>query len=203
MKEHRKETIIGILALILTTILGIILRNSKEGIIFDVFLMDLIHKSSNELIFILMKLLSFLGSVYLFLTLGLAIIIYMINKRERRYARLLTISIAGSFSLNALLKIIISRTRPLDYMLIEQSGYSFPSGHSMVSMSFYTTLTYIILSNLEDERIKKLLWIGNFILVGLIGFSRIYLGVHWPTDVIAGFILGYILFYISKIIVKD
>lgn len=105
--------------------------------------------------------------------------------------------------MNATFKNIFSRTRPLNYILIEHGGYSFPSGHSMVSMSFYTALTYILLKNVKDKKTRTLVWIGNFVLIGLIGFSRLYLGVHWPTDVLVGFSLGFIFFEISKNIINE
>lgn len=202
MRENKKNTFLMIIAIILALGIGIGVRNSTEGILFDIAIMDLIHKDSSPIGISIMKFITFFGSKYFFIVVGLGIVIYLINKKQRRKARLITISIGGSFILNALLKLIFSRTRPLSYMLIEHGGYSFPSGHSMVSMSFYTTLTYLLLENVKDKKTRTFIWIGNFVLIGLIGFSRIYLGVHWPTDIIVGFLMGYMFFNISKIIVK-
>lgn len=105
------------------------------------------------------------------------------------------LSTLGSYGLNALLKSIFIRTRPLKYLLIQQGGYSFPSGHAMVSMAFYTTMTYLLLKNEDRRKVKITSWTINFTVIALIGFSRIYLGVHWPTDVLMGYLIGYIFYY--------
>lgn len=202
MRKNKKNIVLNLIAIIITFGIGAGVRNSAEGILFDRAIMDLIHRNNSPVGIIIMKFMSFLGSKYFLGTLGLGILIYLINKRQKRKARLVGLSIVASFILNASLKLIFSRTRPLSYMLIEYGGYSYPSGHSMVSMSFYTTLTYIVLENIKDKKKRTFLWIGNFILIGLIGFSRIYLGVHWPTDVIVGYLMGYVFFNISKTIVK-
>lgn len=202
MRENKKNIVLSIISIIIALGVGLAVRNSTEGILFDTAIMDLIHRSNSQFGIAAMIFISFLGSKYFFGIVGLSILIYLINKRERRKARLLVLSIGGSFILNAILKLIFSRTRPLNYMLIEHGGYSFPSGHSMVSMSFYTTMTYLLLENVKDKKIRTFIWIGNFVLIGLIGFSRMYLGVHWPTDIIVGYLMGYMFFNISKTIVK-
>lgn len=106
-------------------------------------------------------------------------------------------STLGSYALNFILKIIFSRTRPLDYFLVDQGGLSYPSGHSMVNMTFYMTLAYIANKNLKDQNKKKWIYGFAFIAVLLMGISRLYLGVHWPTDVIGGYLIGYVFFYMT------
>ena len=101
-----------------------------------------------------------------------------------------------------MLKNIFVRTRPLKYFLIEQGGYSFPSGHAMVSMTFYTTMVYILLKDQKRNKIQGILWAINFIIITLIGFSRIYLGVHWPTDILTGYLIGLIFTCTSIKVIK-
>ena len=93
-------------------------------------------------------------------------------------------------ALNQLLKQILRRPRPTGYRLIEESGYSFPSGHSMVSMAFYGYLIYLIYKNIENKYLKWTLISILNILIILIGISRIYLGVHYTSDVLAGFLIS-------------
>lgn len=87
-------------------------------------------------------------------------------------------------------------------MLVEESGYSFPSGHSFVSIAFYGFLIYLIINSKLKKQTKIVLSIVLASLILLIGISRIYLGVHYPSDVTAGFIGGAIYLMIFIEIVK-
>lgn len=201
--KNKNKVILIIIAMVVVVSIGRAVKDSTEGILFDVAIMDYIHSKVTAEGVSIMKNITLFGSKYYFGTVGLAMFIFLVNDRSRRNAWLVILSIVGSYILNAVIKTIFSRTRPLDYLLIEQGGYSFPSGHSMVSMSFYTTITYILLENVKNKTLRRFIWIGNFVLIGIIGFSRLYLGVHWPTDVIVGYLVGYIFFVISKTIVKE
>ena len=92
--------------------------------------------------------------------------------------------------LNQMLKHIFQRPRPTEYMIINEAGYSFPSGHSMVSMAFYGYLIYLIHKNVKNKYLKWGLIVLLSILIILIGLSRIYLGVHYTSDVLAGFLVA-------------
>ena len=103
--------------------------------------------------------------------------------------------------LNQLLKRILQRPRPTEFRIIEETGYSFPSGHSMVSLAFYGYLIYLIYRYIKNKYIKWSLIVLLSILICLIGISRIYLGVHYTSDVLGGFLLSisYLVVYISLI----
>lgn len=103
--------------------------------------------------------------------------------------------------LNQLLKRILRRPRPTEFRIVEKTGYSFPSGHSMVSMAFYGYLIYLIYRYIKNKYIKWSLIVLLSILICLIGISRIYLGVHYTSDVLGGFLLSisYLVVYISLI----
>ncbi|NLW22834.1 MAG: phosphatase PAP2 family protein [Tissierellia bacterium] len=189
--------ILSILSLIIFFLVGFSVRKSEEGILFDERVMEYIHRVHTPVGINLMKLITYFGSVYFLLPVGIAIFIFMNRRGKPRGIILLIVSTLGSYCLNLILKNIFIRTRPLDYFLIEQGGYSFPSGHSMVSMTFYTTMTYLIVKRINRRGMRKALWIINFLFIFFIGFSRVYLGVHWPTDVLGGFLIGLIFTYIS------
>ncbi len=90
-------------------------------------------------------------------------------------------------ALNELLKYIVHRPRPDGFRLISEVGYSFPSGHSMVSMAFFGLLVWMIW-RYERDRTMRVLWSLFFgAVIFMVGFSRIYLGVHYASDVVAGF----------------
>ena len=103
--------------------------------------------------------------------------------------------------LNQLLKRILQRPRPTEFRIVEETGYSFPSGHSMVSMAFYGYLIYLIYRYIKNKYVKWILITILSILICLIGISRIYLGVHYTSDVLGGFLLSisYLVIYISSI----
>jgi undecaprenyl-diphosphatase len=103
----------------------------------------------------------------------------------------LAISLAGGGLLNYALKNIFHRTRPDIQHLVNAGGYSFPSGHAMISATFYGMLGYLIWLNLHERNNPS--WfviVVTAILITAIGVSRIYLGVHFPSDVVAGFAAG-------------
>lgn len=93
--------------------------------------------------------------------------------------------------LYSFLKVIIARPRPpIDLRLIDVKNYSFPSGHSIMSMILYGLLIYFVYKYVKNKVVKTLLIFCLSVLILLIGFTRIWLGVHFPTDVLAGFSLG-------------
>ena len=103
--------------------------------------------------------------------------------------------------LNQLLKNILQRPRPNEFRIIEETGYSFPSGHSMVSMAFYGYLIYLIYKYVKNKYLKWILIVLLSILICTIGISRIYLGVHYTSDVLGGFLISisYLVIYISAV----
>ena len=103
---------------------------------------------------------------------------------------ILGISTISSVVTNTMIKYLIRRPRPSHLRLISQGGYSFPSGHSMISICVYGMLIYLILKNVENKKVKVLATITLILLITSIGLSRIYVGVHYPSDVLAGYLLA-------------
>jgi len=128
-------------------------------------------------------------------------IIYSLKKNERYISKLLLLSSLGSWVVNFLLKQIFHRTRPLDFILVKQGGLSYPSGHSMVTMSMYLTISYLLSKKYENKR--PLIYSLSAIFILLMGISRMYLGVHWPTDIIGGYIGGYLFFSLYINLIKE
>ena len=104
-------------------------------------------------------------------------------------------------ALNQLLKNILQRPRPTEYRIIEETGYSFPSGHSMISMAFYGYLIYLIYKYVKNKYVKWISMALLSLLICSIGISRIYLGVHYTSDVLGGFLISisYLVIYISAV----
>ena len=133
------------------------------------------------------KLITFLGSQYILILI--AIISFVVIK-NKKLPIAITINLAISAILNVLLKNVINRPRPEGYRIIDETGYSFPSGHSMISMAFYGLIVYIIFKNCRNKIIRNTLSCILSIVIVLIGFSRIYLGVHYASDVVGGFVVS-------------
>lgn len=132
--------------------------------------------------------------------IGLTIIFLLIMKNKKMSFSILLNLVIVTF-LNIFLKNIIQRPRPDDFRLINETGYSFPSGHSMISMAYYGYLIYLIFKFVKNKKLKTFLITFLCILILTIGLSRIYLGVHYTSDVIAGFVLSvsYLIIYTSII----
>lgn len=196
MKKNTLKITLAIIIVVIFTSLAILVKGSQGGILFDEKIMESVHANTNSTITTIMKGITFLGSSLFFIGFGVVLAFLFIRNKYYEGIIPLFLSTIGTYGVNAILKNIFVRIRPLKYFLIEQGGYSFPSGHSMVSMSFYTTMTYLFLKSRDKRTNDLLIWILNFLLIGLIGFSRIYLGVHWPTDVLSGYIMGFLMYII-------
>lgn len=151
------------------------------------------HFISNSLTPV-MRLITQFGGTILMIVWALASLVLIKNKR-------IAISVVSNLVLiallNNILKLIVRRARPTGFRLIAETGYSFPSGHSMVSMAFYGYLIYLIYKNVRNKKLRWTLITCFSLLILIIGMSRIYLGVHYTSDVFAGFLfsLGYLVIY--------
>ena len=140
---------------------------------------------------------NFGGAIFLIvLTIALFILIRYKKIGVSIFSNLVLVTI-----LNQLLKRILQRPRPTEYRIIEETGYSFPSGHSMVSMAFYGYLIYLIYKYVKNKYVKWISIVLLSILICSIGVSRIYLGVHYTSDVLGGFFISisYLIIYISAV----
>lgn len=140
----------------------------------------------------LMRVVTSFGSFSYSLMVALAFACYYIIYRSRYLeGNIVLLSFLGMWGINALSKYIVRRERPdLDF-LISVSGYSFPSGHAMVAAGFYGSLLLIaVYSQKQKKEDPTLLIMIGISAIFLLGFSRIYLGVHYPSDVFTGFISG-------------
>jgi undecaprenyl-diphosphatase len=131
---------------------------------------------------------SAIGESYVLLPLSAVIVFALWRSGHRHRAILFTIAMTGALLVDEALKLTFRRARPqpfFDYPL--PHSYSFPSGHALFSVVFFGTLAALISPGLHAKWKRALLWAAAALLAAIIGFSRVYLGVHYPTDVIAGY----------------
>jgi undecaprenyl-diphosphatase len=157
---------------------------------FDEFVREAVHRHAAPGITRLMEGFSFIGSVAVVTTLCALAIAAFLYFRQSRMAALLAITMVGMAVLDITLKLAFHRPRPVAYFGTSPSSFSFPSGHALGAFCFYGVLTAILAARAKERKAKWCIWAGAALLIGMIGFSRIYLGVHYPSDVIAGYCAG-------------
>ena len=136
-----------------------------------------------------MKFFTFLGSSLMASVLSvLAFIFLMVVMKHRRELILFLVAVGGSEVWNIILKNVIHRARPDTHRLIEVTGFSFPSGHSMAAFALYGALTFLLWRHIPSFGGRVLMIIVGVALTLWIGISRIYLGVHYPSDVFGGYL---------------
>ena len=147
-----------------------------------------VHQLASPAMTTLMRGISFLGSMVFLLPATAAVIIWFALRKWGREAKLFAITMCGAPLMNVTLKLAFKRSRPMPFFdLFPPESYSFPSGHALTSCCFFGAFAAIIAGRIESRRLRTIVWIICTSMFLLIGFSRIYLGVHYTTDVIAGF----------------
>ena len=132
-----------------------------------------------------------LGSVTVLTMVTIAAVAYLLIDGRRGAALLVAVAVGGGTILSTLLKLGFERPRPdLVSHLVDVTDMSFPSGHAMLSAVAYLTLGALLARTAARRRQKVFVVVVAILLTILVGSSRVYLGVHWPTDVLAGWALG-------------
>ncbi len=137
-----------------------------------------------------------LGKWQIILVFSITVISILWIKRKRLYIAPLILSIFGSEIFTMLGKIAFHRPRPKLAIYIEHS-FSFPSGHATIAVAFYGFLTYILIRNFKQWKTKVNIFFIGITLILLLGFSRLYLGVHYVSDVWGGYLIGTLWLIIS------
>lgn len=135
-----------------------------------------------------MKIITQFGNTIPVIIIILILMITLTSRKEVILIGLNTILTVGS---NQLLKHIICRPRPDHIRLVTEHGYSFPSGHSMISICLYGLLIYLVNKKIKNKVLRVILTILLVMIILGIGISRIYVGVHYPSDVLGGYLLSF------------
>jgi undecaprenyl-diphosphatase len=160
---------------------------------FDDAVRAFVHQFASPALTNAMHFASFLGST-LFLTIfGIVVFVVFWLLKYRRAATFFAITMTGSSILLVTLKTVFRRARPEPFFeTVLPASYSYPSGHSLSAFCFYGVLAAIITIRIERRLFQAVIWLVAFLLVALIGLSRIYLGVHYPSDVLAGYAAAFV-----------
>jgi len=189
----------AIIALIVFTIRKPIRKHKP----IDMLIFDKIKPRVNPINNKIMLFITFLGKHQFLIPANLVLIFYflLVNRQNWFSIRVITIAIS-SLVLMLLLKQLFQRKRPLSPLLKAAKGLSFPSGHAIMAVTFYGLLIYILQHSITIDWLKWLVTLLVIVLIISIGFSRVYLRVHYASDVGAGFIIGLLWLLLSLAVLK-
>lgn len=173
---------------------------TRESIFFDEFIISIIQSVEHPIITRILTFFTHLGSYIGTIAVFILVSILFYFNRKGSEIILLSFVIATTPVLNLILKQIFHRPRPEIHRLIEIGGYSFPSGHTMYAVSLYGTTLYLLWNMGTKRAIKYMIALIHFVIIGLITISRVYLGVHYPTDILGGIFASVALIAVSAII---
>jgi undecaprenyl-diphosphatase len=168
---------------------------------FDLRIRSAVHAFSTPQLTTVMQALTFLGSIGFLSALFIILTIVFLMAGLHRSAVWLAVAAGGSIVLDVSLKLAFHRPRPVPFFGATPLTYSFPSGHALSSLCFYGVLAGLSVTQVHSRAIRIMIWVLSGLLVAGIGLSRVYLGVHYPTDVIAGYLGGSI--WVSTLLVVD
>ena len=156
---------------------------------FDSSVRSAVHAHTSPALTQLMFAISFMGAGGMAASALVAFALFR-HFRWRRAALWMVVTLAGALLLDLALKFAFHRPRPVPFFGSIPSTYSFPSGHALFSFCFYGVLAGLLAGRARSTSVRVLIWLVAALLVLAIGLSRIYLGVHYPSDIIAGYLAG-------------
>jgi membrane-associated phospholipid phosphatase len=163
----------------------------REAFAFDTTLLLWLHQFSNPILDRVMLTVTELGNPSVVVPVAAVSLVILWLQRYKPEAKILAIACLGGVVLNIGMKLAFSKPRPeLWHRLITETSFSFPSGHALGSMVLYGFLGYLLAIHYPKH--SPIIYALAALVIIAIGFSRLYLGVHWPTDVLAGYGIGFL-----------
>ncbi|GAE28197.1 hypothetical protein JCM9140_4406 [Halalkalibacter wakoensis JCM 9140] len=163
---------------------------TDETLMFDENIIEFVRQFEHPIVTNGMITLSFIGNtwpVIILSIISLAVIYKLYHNRDE--VILFIVVSLGSLGLNQLLKYVFKRERPLNQLVIE-TGFSYPSGHSMAALSLYGIITFLFWRHIKDSIWRIMLIVFTVFMILSIGLSRVYLGVHYPSDILGGYLVS-------------
>lgn len=162
-----------------------------QKLAFDATIRSYVHSFASPRLTEIMRLLSDVGNITAIVVTTAIACVVLLFRHRRAGAILIAVTIGGAAILMWGLKLLFHRTRPAPYFGIPvPADYSFPSGHSLVAFCFYGVLAAMVSTELKRLPARIAVWVAACIMAFSIGLSRIYLGVHYPSDVLGGYLAG-------------
>lgn len=140
-----------------------------------------------------------LASLKLVVPLSIVLMLWLWHKKRFNGVLLLFIGFYGGAFLNSMLKKIIQRPRPVD-ALIPVGGYSFPSGHAMSAVIFYSLILILFMHEIKNTKLRYVFLSTNILVILMVGLSRVMLKVHYVSDVLGAFVIGLLWVWLLGVI---
>lgn len=165
---------------------------------FDEEIYNIVISLKSDWLTSFLKVFTYLASSYFLIAICI-LSIFIIKKRK--YSLIIILNIINTTIISQIIKYLVCRNRPVDISLITETGYSFPSGHSVAAMSFYGFLIFLFYNSNLNKKKKTILISILSIIIFIVGYSRVYLGVHYASDVISAFCLtvSYLIIFTQAI----
>jgi membrane-associated phospholipid phosphatase len=173
----------------------------RESFSFDTSFLLWLHQFANPILDKAMVTITQLGNPSVVIPVAIITLGVLVGSRQRSAALLFAIACLGSAILNTGLKLVFIKPRPeLWHRLIVETSYSYPSGHALGSMVLYGMIAYLL--SQRYPKFSNMIYVAAAGLISTICFSRLYLGVHWLTDIIAGLGIGFLWLVICITMLK-
>ena len=187
----------GLIVLFFVILISILMGRT---LFIDTTIMNMMANIRGEGLTKIVKIITLFGESKLILVLVVALAGILYFTKHKADAYMMCLNLFNIVILNKGIKYLVRRERPLN-MLIEEDGFSFPSGHSMLSIGVYGFLMFLIYKSNLEKKYKTILMTLLTIIIVVVGLTRMYLGVHYPSDVIGGYLItgAYLIIFISII----
>jgi undecaprenyl-diphosphatase len=176
----------GVAALIFAWLAGRVAEGRTFA--FDAAVRAYVHQHASPGLTAFMRAVSGIGEPASLIVMSAVVVFALLAEHWERAAARFAITMVGAFVLDTSLKLAFHRARPVSFFgTLLPNSYSFPSGHALFSISFFGTLAALVTARIGNPAARIVIWATAAVMAFLIGLSRIYLGVHYPSDVIAGY----------------
>ncbi len=191
LEKHNRELIAGFVAASAALVLfgwlaDAVLRGATLRM--DTSIRNAVHARATPGLTALMSFITQLGAPSVVIGFGVLLVLWLVAQHRGRAAVIFAVAALGAEALDQILKFVFQRPRPAAFFGFPQPlGYSFPSGHSVMAACFYGVAAAILTVRMRSRAARLVTWTLAAVLALIIGLSRIYLGVHYPSDVLAGY----------------
>ncbi len=193
-KSHTYWIILSLLCAICVAVIAVMITN-KQIAGFDSSIISAVQGLESPALTALFKIFTFIGSTATVAVLSLLLLVFMYFVMRYRSEVFLFIAVmGGTVVFNQIFKYMFHRERPSIHRLVEETGFSFPSGHSMLAFALFGVVAFLLWHELSSRIARGIVIVVAALVILCVGISRIYLGVHYPSDVLGGYLSsGFVL----------